>query len=91
MATTEQMDAVMDAYRHLDFSKWPVKGRECVICLSRDLYLVYSEPRGRFFLAFRSMTDWSEARALVIGIRRLANRLVIECQSFSVDVWRRED
>lgn len=90
MATTEQMDAVMDAYRHLDFSKWPVKGRECVIRLSRDTWLVYSEPRGRFFIAFQSMTDWSEARALVIGIRRLADRLVIECPTFNVDVWRED-
>ncbi len=90
MATVAEMDAVMDAWQHLDFSEWPVTGREPTIRLSKDAHLVYSEFKGRFYISFQSSTDWAEARILVIGIRRLAKGLVIECETFNVTVHKED-
>lgn len=88
MATVEQMDAVMDAWQHLDFREWPVQGREPTVRLSKDAHLVYSERKGCFYIAVQSSLDWSEARVRVIGIRRLAIGLVIECETFNVVVHK---
>lgn len=90
MATVAEMAAVMDAWQHLDFRQWPVTGREPTIRLSKDAHLVYSEFKGRFYVSFQSSTDWAEARILVIGIRRFAKGLVIECETFNVVVHRED-
>lgn len=90
MATVTEMDAVMDAWQHLDFRQWPVKGARPTIRLSKDAHLVYSEFKGRFYVSFQSSTDWAEARILVIGIRRLAKGLVIECETFTVFILKED-